>query len=431
MATPESSGFSPKIACSCLAILLLTFGLFFSLSAAGMILNIKSGLANLFNTGSSGFGPALAGCSYLLNQQNSLPPEQLKQIIIKNGPPNAFYRRSNPSDFEEIVTGFIQTGQNYGISNVYIAAHAAHESSWGLSTIARQKKNLFGWEAYDRNPVELARSFSTYQSGIEYVIGAIAQNYLSPSGRYYFDESQFSQLSPRLKDRVLNIKRKNGISRINGGTLEAMNVYYARDDLWASKIKVIMNEMFRAAGQQGVFANDCGGLTDSVFKGPIEPAGRKPEIPTGNKKDLIEKALAHKCLTDQNGEKAQIKQGIIRSELLRTLIAVADFACEKGFKIRISSLKSDHSTYAKSGNISNHHFGLAADIGNESIAPQLLPWLKENSQTLRINELIFDSQTIGKSSNSYNLKQGKHANYDSKDLSDHRDHIHLSVLRSS
>jgi beta-N-acetylglucosaminidase len=96
------------------------------------------------------------------------------------------------------------------VSARYFVAHAILESAWGTSAIAQNKHNLFGYGADDANPYGDAVSFSSFDACIQFVAQKVAQNYLSNSGAFY-----------------------------HGPTLRGMNVDYASDPLWASKIASI------------------------------------------------------------------------------------------------------------------------------------------------------------------------------------------------
>ena len=56
---------------------------------------------------------------------------------------------------------------------------AIHESGWGSSKIAKDKKNLFGFGAYDRSPYDSAVTFATYEEGIETVAKYLVKNYIN------------------------------------------------------------------------------------------------------------------------------------------------------------------------------------------------------------------------------------------------------------
>lgn len=78
---------------------------------------------------------------------------------------------------------FKQIEKQYGINAIYAVAHAANESAWGTSQIARAKNNLFGRNAYDSSPMDSALSTNSYtESVLEY--GAFLKNaYLTEPGQ--------------------------------------------------------------------------------------------------------------------------------------------------------------------------------------------------------------------------------------------------------
>lgn len=54
---------------------------------------------------------------------------------------------------------FLKAGQEYGLDPRYLIAHAAEESGWGTSKIARDKGNFFGIGAFDDSPYSSAFEF--------------------------------------------------------------------------------------------------------------------------------------------------------------------------------------------------------------------------------------------------------------------------------
>lgn len=102
---------------------------------------------------------------------------------------------------------FVAVQEQYSVNAIYQAAHAVHESAWGTSTIAQDKKNLFGWGAVDSDPYDGAKRFDSFEDCVWYVMEQVADLYLEP-----------------------------GDFRYNGPTLDGMNVYYATDDRWDVKI---------------------------------------------------------------------------------------------------------------------------------------------------------------------------------------------------
>ncbi len=113
----------------------------------------------------------------------------------------------------KLGAAFTAAERTKGINARYFVAHALLESGWGTSAIARLKHNLFGYGAFDRNPWKFAMRFKTYEQGILKVAASIHDEYLSPTGRWWYGFT----------------------------TLRAMNRYYASDIHWADKIAVLAN----------------------------------------------------------------------------------------------------------------------------------------------------------------------------------------------
>jgi hypothetical protein len=80
---------------------------------------------------------------------------------------------------------FIAAEQKYGINARFLLAAALHESGWGTSYIAQVKHNLFGYNAYDRNPLLYASAYATYAANIDAVARFIKDWYLTPGGRWW------------------------------------------------------------------------------------------------------------------------------------------------------------------------------------------------------------------------------------------------------
>lgn len=83
---------------------------------------------------------------------------------------------------EQNAEAFYNAEQKYNVNGILLAAMAVHESGWGTSAISLQKKNLFGYGAYDRDPFNSAYSYDTYAEGIEHVAKMLAKTYLNPAG---------------------------------------------------------------------------------------------------------------------------------------------------------------------------------------------------------------------------------------------------------
>lgn len=113
---------------------------------------------------------------------------------------------------------FYYSEKQYGINGIYLASMAIHEGGWGTSKIANDKKNLFGYGAYDSNPYGGATAFDTYAEGIDLVARVLVKNYLNPKGTEIYD----GQVA-------------NG-TYYNGPTLTGVNTRYASDKNWANAV---------------------------------------------------------------------------------------------------------------------------------------------------------------------------------------------------
>lgn len=83
---------------------------------------------------------------------------------------------------------------------------ACLESGYGTSSFAKERNNLYGWNAVDSNP-DKAKKFASKEEATLYVAEKLATNYLSESGCYY-----------------------------EGKTARAIDVHYCTDKAHADKI---------------------------------------------------------------------------------------------------------------------------------------------------------------------------------------------------
>ncbi len=156
-------------------------------------------------------------------------------------------------------------------------------------------------------------------------------------------------------------------------------------------------------------------------------AGNTITPPTGSREQLVNHILIDlKGVITFQGPVASCGPSDIKNNLtlqmVKTLAAIGDFAKEKGIIIQLSALKCNHQPTGL------HGVGRAIDIGNEEIAPILVPALNANSQVLEIDELIYGNALVGNDRNYYNLKKGLHFNYSTALLDEHKNHIHVGVL---
>ncbi|NEU30280.1 S-layer protein [bacterium LRH843] len=125
---------------------------------------------------------------------------------------------SESSPLLNLGEAFKRAEAEYGINALYLFGKAIHESTYGLSEIADLRKNLFGYQAYDRDPLGNAKPFASFEESIMFVAKEMNERYLSPGGVNY-------------RGAIL------------GNKGHGMNVNYASDPLWGQKIA---GHMYRA-----------------------------------------------------------------------------------------------------------------------------------------------------------------------------------------
>ena len=123
------------------------------------------------------------------------------------------------SIFADNYEAFYNAEQKYGVNGIFIAAIGIHESAWGNSYLAIEKNNLFGYRAYDRDPINSAQDFESYEDAINVVAEALSKNYLTPTGSFY-----------------------------NGTTIESVNKKYASDKAWHEKVFSYMELLYDKLG---------------------------------------------------------------------------------------------------------------------------------------------------------------------------------------
>ncbi|WP_096190296.1 peptidoglycan-binding protein [Evansella halocellulosilytica] len=155
-----------------------------------------------------------------LRKSSDITVEQIRRGFDNAGHPNSILK-----DYAE---EFINAQDKYGINALYLVSHAILETGWGGSNLTEYKNNLYGYGAYDVCPVTCAYYFPTVQEGIDFVAYRIKRDYLSADGAYFQEDF--------------------------GYTLEGMNVRYATDPNWDSKIASIMNRFveFNAGNYRSV-----------------------------------------------------------------------------------------------------------------------------------------------------------------------------------
>lgn len=153
-----------------------------------------------------------------LNKPSGLTLEQFKKVLNDSKDVNNI--------FSENAEYFYYIERQYNINGVFVVAIGIHESAWGTSKIAQNKKNLFGYGAYDSSPYSSSYSFSTYSEGIDLIARVLVKYYLNPSGTSIYGSEE-----------------ANG-KYYNGNTVSAVNKKYATDKNWANKVYNYMEYLY-------------------------------------------------------------------------------------------------------------------------------------------------------------------------------------------
>lgn len=181
--------------------------------------NDKNAPSNQGNS-TSGSGGNIEKLSFdmKLNKTSGLSLEQFKKILTDDKDKNKI--------FENNAEYFYYIEKQYNINGVFVAAVAIHESGWGTSKIALQKKNLFGYGAYDSNPYNGAYEFTDYSECIDLIARVFVKYYLNPKGT-----------------EIYGGEKAQGIY-YNGSTLTAVNTKYASDKNWANSVYKHMKYLY-------------------------------------------------------------------------------------------------------------------------------------------------------------------------------------------
>ncbi|MBP3596404.1 MAG: glucosaminidase domain-containing protein [Clostridia bacterium] len=156
-----------------------------------------------------------------LSIQSGLSLEQFEQIFENQ-------ERDRNNILKENAKYFYYAEEQYNINGVFLAAIAIHESAWGTSAIARNKNNLFGYAAYDRDPYNSASNFTNCAEGIDLVARMLMKNYLNSAGTQLADGSIATG------------------KYYNGKTVSDVNKRYATDKNWANCVYRWMETLYNS-----------------------------------------------------------------------------------------------------------------------------------------------------------------------------------------
>ena len=84
----------------------------------------------------------------------------------------------------EIAESLYNAEQKFGINGLYLMGLACLESSYGNSNFAKNRNNIFGWNAIDSNPGK-ASYFTSKNESVMFVAEKLSNNYLSENGCYF------------------------------------------------------------------------------------------------------------------------------------------------------------------------------------------------------------------------------------------------------
>lgn len=155
-----------------------------------------------------------------LNQSSGLTLADYKKIFT--GLPNDIN-----NVFQNNYEVFYNVDKKYNINGIFLASLAIHESAWGTSQISLDKKNLFGYGSYDETPYESSYEFEDYKDGIELVAKVMVKYYINPVGTKIYDGE------------------KAVATYYNGSTVADVNIRYASDEDWHTKVYSYMEMLYK------------------------------------------------------------------------------------------------------------------------------------------------------------------------------------------
>ncbi|MDO5556848.1 MAG: G5 domain-containing protein [Clostridia bacterium] len=154
-----------------------------------------------------------------LNKKSGLSLEQFNKVLADNS-------GDKNSIFNSNAQYFYYAEQQYNVNGIFIAAIGIHESAWGTSKISKDKKNLFGYGAYDSSAYTSAYDFKDYNEGIDLIARVLVKYYLNPKGTSIYEGQSATG------------------SNYNGPTLRGVNTKYATDKKWCNGVYKWMEYLY-------------------------------------------------------------------------------------------------------------------------------------------------------------------------------------------
>ena len=153
-----------------------------------------------------------------LNKPSGLTLEQFQKVLTD--------KQDKNNIFKDNAQYFYYIENQYQINGIFVASIAIHESAWGTSKIARDKKNLFGYGAYDSNPYNGAYQFTNYSESIDLLARVLVKYYLNPKGTSIYSG-----------EKALG-------TYYTKPTLSGVNQKYASDKNWANGVYKYMQYLY-------------------------------------------------------------------------------------------------------------------------------------------------------------------------------------------
>lgn len=113
---------------------------------------------------------------------------------------------------------FVEAEQKYDVNALYMMGLAIVESAWGTSRYAVERYNLYGFQAYDRDP-DQAKHFDGWYNSTLHVASFLQSHYLTEGAVYFY-----------------------------GYTPKAIDVKYCSDELHAYKIVNVVDGLRKKIG---------------------------------------------------------------------------------------------------------------------------------------------------------------------------------------
>ena len=108
------------------------------------------------------------------------------------------------TELQKLSMYFVEAEKRYGINAFALAGIVALESAWGTSEIAQRDNNLTGYAVYDGQGY--GKVFASYEDCIYATAQLLANNYISPQGKYYTGSSLYNINTKYSSDKGWSVK---------------------------------------------------------------------------------------------------------------------------------------------------------------------------------------------------------------------------------